>query len=166
MVKKKFGFFILILIAILTVGVLYSLLNGKETDPVDDLPDVPEPSESDEKDGDFDAVGLINQILQRSENGMLLELPFAAGETEIGEVYKVLGEPDRTDHHEGIGSFAQYNQYEVSIGYKERLFSISGPMMKSFKKSIMTLLPVIWVLPMRRNIIRTANMTRRSSFIM
>ncbi len=121
MVKKKFGFFILILIAILTVGVLYSLLNGKETDPVDDLPDVPEPSESDEKDGDFDAVGLINQILQRSENGMLLELPFAAGETEIGEVYKVLGEPDRTDHHEGIGSFAQYNQYEVSIGYKEEI---------------------------------------------
>lgn len=94
-------------------------MNGKDRPPVNGEPDDVKPPKTDEEE-DVDAISLINQIFLQSEKGMLLYLPFIAGETTTEEVTQEFGQPKEIDHTE-VGEFALYSDYDVTIGYKNSI---------------------------------------------
>lgn len=114
---KKLAIIFIILLAF--VAVFYMFMNGKGQEPADGTQDDTEPPKIDERD-DIDAVSLINQIFLQSEKGMLLDLPFIAGETTTEEVIQEIGQPKQIDYTE-VGEFALYSDHHVTIGYKESI---------------------------------------------
>lgn len=106
---------IFIFVSIAMIGLVYYLFfEKKNSEQTSQLPaNQEEPSSTDE-------VPIIDKIHSLSKKGMILEVPFTAGETGYEEVAKIFGTPENLDET-SVGDYAVYPEKRVTIGYKKSI---------------------------------------------
>lgn len=113
--QKVFKKIIFIFVSIAMIGLVYYLFfEKKDSEQTSQLPaNQEEPSSTDE-------VPIIDKIYSLSKKGMILEVPFTAGETGYEEVTKIFGTPENMDET-SVGDYAVYPEKRVTIGYKKSI---------------------------------------------
>lgn len=110
--KKVLKKFTLIFLSIVLIGFVYYLFfEKKDLEQISQLPVKQEEPSSKEE------VPMVDKIFLLSKKGMILDVPFTAGETGYEEVTKIFGTPDNMDET-SVGDYAIYPEKRVTIGYK------------------------------------------------
>ena len=117
---KKFSLFISLAVLLLVSIFVFFLKEINENAPSmngDQKPD----DQTEENSGiDKENITIIDEIISLAKEGKIKELVITAGETDLNEVKKIYGEPNRIDQT-SVGEYAVYQQPDVAIGFKENI---------------------------------------------
>jgi beta-N-acetylhexosaminidase len=114
---KKISLIILFILVLLTV--IY-LIFWKDEPGQNQSPSTNEEAQNTDEGENSEETYTIDEIFSKAKDGMIIDTPFVAGQTEKNEVIEAFGEPKQLDRTT-VADYANYPNKDVTIGYQNSI---------------------------------------------